>query len=94
MSFSAHSVQLQFIYEGEKYLLKEAVQEMGLKMAAEVSRTDAFYNLGFKIHHIKITQLQQDIAFSSDLYIIMILNLKIYILEHISKYTSYMYNNI
>lgn len=75
MSFGAHSVQLQFIYEGEKYLLKEAAQEMGLKMAAEVSRTDAFYNLGFKIHHIKITWLQQDIVFSSDLYIIMILKI-------------------
>lgn len=48
---------------------------MGLKMAAEVSRTDAFYNLGSKIHPIKITQLQQDIVFSSDLYIIMILKI-------------------
>lgn len=29
-------VQLQFIYERDKYLLKEVVQEMGLKMAEEV----------------------------------------------------------
>lgn len=98
MSFGAHSVQLQFIYEGEKYLLKEAVQEMGLKMAAEVSRTDAFYNLGFKIRHVKINQFQQDIVFSLDLYIIMILKICTciffkYIPQYISKYIPYMDNN-
>lgn len=34
-------------------MLKEAVQEMGLKMAAGVSRTVAFYSLAFKIEPYK-----------------------------------------
>lgn len=34
MSFNPNFVQLQFIYERDKYLLKELIQEMGLKLAA------------------------------------------------------------
>lgn len=37
MSFNPNFVQLQFIYERDKYLLKEVIQEMGLKLAAEFS---------------------------------------------------------
>lgn len=41
-------VQLQFIYERDKYLLKEVVQEMGLKMAEEVHPDGLFfYSWGF-----------------------------------------------
>lgn len=58
------SVQLRFIYESGKDLLKEAVQEMGLKMAAGVSRTVAFYSLAFKIEpYKKRNQLQQLLFF-------------------------------
>lgn len=33
-------VQLQFIYERDKYLLKEILWEMGLKVMVEVTQTD------------------------------------------------------
>lgn len=46
MSFNPDFVQLRFIYERDKYLLKEVVQEMGLKMAAEV--THVFMDEAFK----------------------------------------------
>lgn len=46
MSFNPNSVKLRFIYEGDKYLLKEAVQEMGLKMAVEVTQTDCSLQFG------------------------------------------------
>lgn len=43
MSFNPDLVRLQFIYERDKYLLKELVQEMGLKMAVEVTQTEVFF---------------------------------------------------
>lgn len=46
--FSVRSaVQLHFIYERDKYLLKEVVQEMGPKMAVELTQTDLFLSLSF-----------------------------------------------
>lgn len=42
MSFNPNLVQLRFIYERDKYLLKEVAQEMGLKTAVEVTQTDCF----------------------------------------------------
>lgn len=42
MSFKPNLVQLRFIYERDKYLLKEVAQEMELKMAEEVTQTDCF----------------------------------------------------
>lgn len=46
MSFDPNFVQLQFIYERDKYLLKEVVQEMGFKKAVEVTETDCFLQCG------------------------------------------------
>lgn len=47
MSFNPNFVQLQFIYERDKYLLKEVVQEMGVKIVVvEVSQADCFLQLG------------------------------------------------
>lgn len=49
MSFNPSLVQLQFIYERDKGLLKERVQEMGLKMTVEVrQRLFFFYSGSFK----------------------------------------------
>lgn len=42
MSLNPNLVRLRFIYERDKYLLKEVAQEMGLKMAVEVTQTDCF----------------------------------------------------
>lgn len=47
MSFNPNFVQLQFIYERDKYLLKEVVQEMGPKTAVEVTQPDCFLQFGF-----------------------------------------------
>lgn len=46
MSSNPSLVQLRFIYEGDKYLLKELVQEMGLKMAAEAILTHTAFQFG------------------------------------------------
>lgn len=56
------------LWERERLVEREAVQEMGLKMAAGVSRTVAFYSLAFKIEpYKKRNQLWQLLFFPSDL---------------------------
>lgn len=64
MSFNPNFVQLQFIYERDKYLLKEAVQEMGLKMAVEVTQTDCFLQFGLLNAPCKNKPVLKDMSFS------------------------------
>lgn len=64
MSFDPNFVQLQFIYERDKYLLKEVVQEMGVKMAVEVSRADCFLQFGLLNAPFKNKPALKDMSFS------------------------------
>lgn len=63
MSFDPSFVQLQFIYERDKYLLKEVVQEMGLKTAVEVTQTDCFLQFGLLNAPCKNKPALQDMPF-------------------------------
>lgn len=64
MSFDPNFVQLQFIYERDKYLLKEVVQEMGLKTAVEVTQTVCFLQFGLLNAPCKNTPALKDMSFS------------------------------